>query len=117
MKLGTKIALGFTSLVVLAVLLGAMAVWNMKGVEGEADVLANQYVPEVKYANNLERNSLQTMYNMRGYGLSEQNHYLEAGRKAMADTNQALTDCTALAEKSDRLKKLKSAVVQAKGCL
>ena len=54
-KLGTKIALGFGSLILIAVALGGMAVFSMLGVKSTALVLSEQNVPEVGVATNVER--------------------------------------------------------------
>ncbi|MBF0303699.1 MAG: MCP four helix bundle domain-containing protein, partial [Desulfamplus sp.] len=53
MKLGTKIALGFGSLIIIALLLGGMAVVNMRTVSVESTKLANEYVPEVAVASEI----------------------------------------------------------------
>ena len=71
MKLGTKIALGFGSVLAIAVALGSLAVWNMNGVKATATVLANENVPSVLVATDVERDSLQTMYATRGYAYTE----------------------------------------------
>ena len=69
MKLGTKIITGFALLIVIACALGGLAVWNMKTVQSVATILVTENVPEVAVANNVERYSLETMYEMRGYAL------------------------------------------------
>ena len=44
MKLGTKIGLGFTVLIVIALSLGGLAVWSMSTVKTVASTLANANV-------------------------------------------------------------------------
>jgi methyl-accepting chemotaxis protein len=110
MKLGTKIAFGFGLLIILACTLGGLAVFNMKSVEGQSNVLAFEYVPEVELANNVERHSLQTMYAMRGYALSEDENYLKQGQQELAEVKKWLGECQTLADKSKHLAKLKEAV-------
>ena len=80
-KLGTKIVLGFCALIFIAMALGGMAVWNMKSVVGESSKLAKEFVPEVQVANEIERHSLVTMYNMMGYAWSQREDYLKNGRE------------------------------------
>jgi methyl-accepting chemotaxis protein len=110
MKLGAKIGLGFGLLILIACLLGGLAVYNMKNVEAESNKLANEYIPEVKLANNVERYSLLTMYEMRGYGFTEEPEYLQAGKENLAEVNKWLGECQTLADKSKHLVKLKDAV-------
>ncbi len=76
MKLATKITLGFASLLALALLLGGLAVWKMSEVKRNARTLSEDYMPAAAIANEVERDSLATMYEMRGYALSEDTNYL-----------------------------------------
>ena len=110
MKLGTKIALGFGVLIVIALLLGGMAVFQMRAESGESDKLAFEYVPEVAVANDVERSSLLAMYAMRGYALSEEEAYLTEGRKRLGEVGAFLDQARALAEKAVHLEKLKGQV-------
>lgn len=107
MKLGTKIILGFVMLVVVAVILGGIAIWQMTGAKGNAYVMAEEYAPEVAVANNVERSSLLTMYEIRGYALSEDHAFLEAGRKNLALVNQYLREAKDLANRHPDLVKLR----------
>ena len=112
LKLATKIGLGFSLLILIACLLGVLSIFNMKRVEVESKKLAQEYVPEVELANNVERHSLLTMYAMRGYGLSENQQYLQEGRKNLEETENYINDCQKLADESKHLVKLKEAVVK-----
>ena len=99
LKLGTRIALGFSVLIVLAGGLGAVAVWNMQRVETHAQNLTNEAVPMVTAANGVERHSLLTMYAMRAYGLTGEQQHLATGREELAQVDKSLQECTALADK------------------
>ena len=83
-KLSTKIAAGFCALIAIMVALGVMAIWVMGSVKTESIKLAEEYVPEVAVANEVERNSLMTMYAIRGYTMSDDPAYLEKGRSFLA---------------------------------
>jgi methyl-accepting chemotaxis protein len=98
MKLGLKIGMGFGLLILISCLLGGMAVWNMNSVEHDAERLAKAYVPEVAVANEVERNALQVMYAIRGYGFTEQTGFLEEGRKELDELRNALADALKLSE-------------------
>ena len=95
MKLGTKIHSGFGLLVIIACALGGMAVWNMKAVHRTADILVTENVPEVAVANNIERYSLETMYEVRGYAFTEELKFLEAGRKNLDLVKKYLAEAKA----------------------
>jgi methyl-accepting chemotaxis protein len=100
MKLGTKLYLGFSSLVGIALLLGSMAIWNMSSVKRDATTMAADYMPAVLAANHVERESLKTMYEMRGYAYTEDTNFLSKTRASLADVKKGLGDAKALAAKS-----------------
>ncbi|MBU2548688.1 MAG: cell wall metabolism sensor histidine kinase WalK, partial [Proteobacteria bacterium] len=114
MKLGTKIVLGFSLLILIALALGGMAVWNMTTVAGQSNILAYEYVPEVEVANNVERYSLAAMYANRGYGFTEDESFLKTGQENLAQVEKYLADAETLAVKSAHLAKLKEQAGKAK---
>jgi methyl-accepting chemotaxis protein len=100
MKLGTKLYLGFSALVAIAVVLGSLAVWQMSNVKRDAVLMAKSYVPAVLVANNVERESLKTMYEIRGYAFTEETNYLDRGSANLAQVNGFLKDAKTLADSS-----------------
>jgi methyl-accepting chemotaxis protein len=113
MTLGTKIGMGFGLLILIAMILGGIAVWNMKNVGKESNKLATEYAPEVELANEIERNALLTMYAMRGYAFTDEQNYLTTGEKRLSETKKTLDEIKALADRSPDLVKLRSAVPEA----
>ncbi|MCC7147365.1 MAG: hypothetical protein IT443_13045, partial [Phycisphaeraceae bacterium] len=99
MKLGTKITAGFALMIIMAVSLGTLAIVKMAGVTTGATQLAQESVPMVKGANEVERQSLLTMYEMRAYGLSEEATYLKNGNERLKQVDDALKVCQDLAAK------------------
>lgn len=114
LKLAVKIGIGFGLLIIMACVLGGMAVLNMSNVETEATQLAKEYVPEVAIANGLERNSLLTMYEIRGYGLSEEDQYWQRATENLAKVEEYLARAEEHAAKYTDLVKLKEQVITAK---
>jgi len=100
MKLGTKIIAGFTGLILIAILLGGTAVWEMSGVKSIATTLASDLMPASSVANNVEREALQTMYEMRGYAFTEDTNYLARSLVNLADVKKYLQDAKDLATKA-----------------
>ncbi|MEE4362323.1 MAG: methyl-accepting chemotaxis protein, partial [Desulfotignum sp.] len=107
LSLGLKMSLGFAILIIIASALGIMAIWNMGRVETQSTMLANEYVPEVAVANELRGASNRVMYEMRGYGFTEDPAFYEAGMKELAAVDAALEKARRLEEKSAHLKQLK----------
>ncbi len=110
MKLGMKIGLGFVAVLALTLVLGLVSVWNMYEVTDEVTILADEYVPEVVIANELERSSAQTMYEMRAYGFTAENRFLDGAQTNLAVVKKSLSDARKLAERAEHLTLLGPAV-------
>ncbi len=113
MKLALKIGLGFGFLIIIACSLGGMAIFNMTNVEEQSIKLDKEYVPEVGIANNIERNALMLMYDMRGYGLSQDDEYLSGAQDYLKKTEEYLDKARQHADKYKDLVKLQEHVAQA----
>ena len=98
-----KIGGGFALVIVIAAVVGAIELWNIGGVQGDASRLDKETVPEVSAANTIERNVLQAMYSFRGFLLTMDSDSLDQAKQRMQDTQQALQDAGALAAKYPRL--------------
>ncbi len=110
LKLGFKIGGGFGILILIACILGGMAIFNMTKIKTRSTQLSQEYVPEVGVANDLERTSLLTMYAMRGYGLSGEEQFREAGGKRLKEIKQHIQEAETLAANSPHLKKLQEGI-------
>jgi methyl-accepting chemotaxis protein len=113
LKLGLKLGLGFGCLILIAAALGGIAIYDMLIVSEDSRQLAEEYVPEVAIANQLEQTVLLTMYAFRGYSLSESEAYWTEGSRLLAKTGEILAKAKAHAEKYPRLIKLKQDVEKA----
>ena len=110
MKLGVKIGCGFGLLILIAGLLGAIAVVEMAGVRSQSEILVKEYLPEVSVANALERSCLMARYYMRAYSLSPEKKYLDGVNESIAELQKYLADADILAARSKHLVKLKDAI-------
>lgn len=106
MKLGAKIGGGFAVLILIALILGGIAVWQMHNVQGQMETVTDNSgrikdaaVPMAAVANRVERSSFQTMYSIRGYGYTESAEFLAEGQTYLKEVNAALNDAATLAEK------------------
>ena len=117
MKLGSRITSGFGLLIIIAIALGGMAVWNMWSVAAQSTMLAKEYAPEVKVANDVERQSLMTMYAMRGYAYTEEDSFLKTGQEHLAKVKTHLDAAGKLAEDSPHLVKLREHVKEARAAV
>jgi methyl-accepting chemotaxis protein len=112
-KLGAKIGASFGLMIVIALVLGGLAVYNMLMVGSSARDMDDKYLPEVLVSNSLERHALLTMYAIRGYGLSENRELLREGRQELAKVREALDQAAELAQKYPILVKLRQNIDQA----
>ncbi|MHC1700082.1 MAG: methyl-accepting chemotaxis protein [Humidesulfovibrio sp.] len=101
LKLGTKIGGGFGVLILIAMLLGGVAIWNMKRVGNIADELQTEIAPEVSVAVQVERGALLTMYAMRAFQYTGDDKAMADVEKNLADVEKALAEASALAQKHD----------------
>ena len=101
MKLSAKIGSGFGALILIACILGGLAVYNMWKVRDIAREMVNSNVPAVAVANNVERYSLSTMYEFRGFQFTEEVAYKERGLKNLGEVMKYLEDALKLARDQD----------------
>ncbi|HYW85601.1 MAG TPA: methyl-accepting chemotaxis protein, partial [Spirochaetia bacterium] len=103
LKTAAKIGVGFGLVIAIAMAIGAIAIWNMLGVQGDARRLDRETVPQVELANSVERSAELAMYNMHGYALTAQNTYLMQANGFLDQTRSHLAEAEELAARSPRL--------------
>ena len=107
LSLGLKISFGFVLLIVIAAALGLMAIWRMGGVETQSTMLAHEYVPEVDVAMELRGAANRLMFEMRGYGFTEDKVYYQKAMEEVKAVEAALQKARDLEARSKNLNKLK----------
>lgn len=110
LKLAVKIGIGFGFLIIIACGLGGMAILYMSEVQTDATSLAQEYMPEVDIANELERNVLLAMMAVRGYGLSANPEYLKQGREHLTNARTGIERARLHADKYTALVELRQKV-------
>ncbi len=106
MTLGVKISAGFGLLIIIAFALGAAGILNMKNVEGDSKLLAHEYVPEVDIAVELRGAANRIMYELRGYGFTEEKKFYDNALKEFDAADKAIDKGRLLEQKATSLKKL-----------
>lgn len=115
MKLGMRIGLGFGLVIAISLVLGAVAIWNMRIVSGLAGKMQSQYVPESGLATGIERNYLNALFEIRGYGFTSDRSYLDRGMKYIEQIRKDLGDAKNLASHSSELGKFADQVEKISG--
>lgn len=114
LKLTTKLTIGFGIVIAIAILLGGMAVLKMSSVRQIADTLSKESMPALAVANQVERTSLETMYEMRGYTYTENTDFLQKAEASLAEVLKNIDVAYKLGSSEPSLGDLKMAAEQAK---
>ena len=108
--LSLKMAYGFGAVLALAALLGGASVVSMRWVGSQASALANDEVPRVKFANELERASRELTYAMRGYALTGEANFKSDVDKALASAEGTLAEAQKAAGSKASMAQFKKAM-------
>ena len=82
----------------------------MRSVSGLAEKLDAQFVPESALASSIERNYLNAMLEIRGYGFTLDKKFLEKGMKFIEEIKKDLKEAKELGARSSELKKFQEQV-------
>ena len=107
LSLGMKISFGFLILLIIASAIGGAGVLSMKSVETEARLLAKEYIPEVDIAIELRGAANRLMFELRGYGFTEEARFFENAQKEFKAVDVAIDKGRGLEKRAIHLKKLK----------
>ena len=114
LKLGTKIGGGFGVLIVIACILGGIAVTQMKSVSTQASGLSEKYVPEVGIISEIERSYLNARALIIYYATTLNEKYLDPGREKMEEARQAVQKAEGLVQEYPELETLKMNIAEIK---
>ncbi len=110
MTVNRRIVLGFSVVISIALILGGMGAWSMRTAKTNSELLAHEYVPEVKTAMDLRGAANRLMYQMRGYGMTEEQRYYEAAEQENSTLEKHMAEATDLADRAIHLKALKGQI-------
>jgi len=103
MKLGVKIAWGFGSVIFLALVLGGISVVSMTKAKNNAVRIDDQYIEEVAISGQLERRIQRYMFNMRGYGFTQEKKYMDLAIDDLKKIRESIDMGKKLFEKNPEL--------------
>ncbi|MGM0646447.1 MAG: methyl-accepting chemotaxis protein [Thermodesulfobacteriota bacterium] len=106
LSLGKKIFLGFSLVLVLAVILGTIGVVKMNDAEDGAAMLAKEYVPEVTIAANVRGATNRLMYAMRGYSLTGEQDYQKTAQQELQNLTSGIEEAETLNQDAEHLQAL-----------
>jgi methyl-accepting chemotaxis protein len=107
MKLSSKIFAGFGIVLSITMILTGTALYIMKGVAGQAQILSSQYMPETRIASSVERAASRAVSAMNGYDAAYDESFLAASREHLMNVKEYLLEAEQLTTKFPELKILK----------
>lgn len=110
LTLAKRIAIGFGVVLGLTILLGALAVFEMRSGSHNAHKLSDQYVPEVSICGDLQAATLNTMLAVRSFGYTSDGKFHEQAQAGMTEIQQTIQTAKDLVTKYPNLVKLKEGV-------
>ena len=102
-----KLALGAGVLLLIICALGYLGIFQMQSVKNTSTILAEEYIPEVDIAVELSSTASQLMYELRGYGFTEEKKYYLNALKEFQAAEQILAKGEQLEKDSSILNSLK----------
>ncbi len=111
--LAAKIGGGFTIVILISLSLGLWVMNQMANISKNSYNLAKEYVPEVEVATKLRGASNRVMYQMRGFGLTEDITYYRAAEKEMNLVEKEIDEAKKLQESAKVLVALKDQITSA----
>ncbi|MCW8130055.1 MAG: MCP four helix bundle domain-containing protein [Planctomycetota bacterium] len=107
MKLGTKITLGFVTLLVLIVIVGLVAVTSMWSVTEKASSLVNREMPQTNVCNDVDTGLRDANLAARVFAYSGEQRHFEEAQKAFEALSTHLHSADAFAEAHPELVKFR----------
>ena len=109
MRLTTRMALAFGTVVLVILALGSVGIVSMKRVGRLSASLTKENVPEISVANDIERHVLSLIPSLRDYGYTDDGKFLTEVRMHLETATKRLADARSLGAGSARLGKLQEA--------
>lgn len=106
LNLAVKIGGGLAIVILISLVLGIWVITQMSYISKNSYNLAEEYVPEVIIANNLRGASNRVMYQMRGYGYTEDKEFYDAALREIAIAEESIEQAKELDKKAKSLKAL-----------
>lgn len=106
LSFGKKISLGFAALIAISAAVGGLAAFNMRRAANSATMLADEYAPEVKLADDLQGAVAETALNIRSYGFTLDPAYLAKAKNSLTEVDQHAEAARTFSEQHPRLEVL-----------
>lgn len=99
MTLGKRISIGFSILVLITLILGALGVINMRSAASDSAKLSDIYAPEVQVATEVFATANQIRYDIRAFTMQDNETALASAKKGFIELQKYLNDAKELGKK------------------
>jgi methyl-accepting chemotaxis protein len=111
MRLTLRMVLAFGLLVVVILLLGVIGIASMERINRLSNTLANESVPEISLANDIERGALSMIPSLQDYGYTDDETYLGSVRAQLGELKKYLASAKAQGTNSAQMQQLQQVSV------
>ncbi|MDW7669664.1 MAG: hypothetical protein SCJ93_12630, partial [Bacillota bacterium] len=103
MKIGKKVFTALAVILVILVVANGLVFLDLGKVSNGSEKISDVFVPSTDSIINIQNHAENTMYNMRGYGLTGNNTYLEEARSSLADLKTSINNSLSIAQSTDEI--------------
>ncbi len=103
LRLGTKLLIGFGSLIVITLFVGVIAIDNMHRIKKETGYLCEEYLPSAQIVTRLRAATNRTLYEMRAYTYTENPGYYKKALREFQDFDTSYIEGIELTQRAEKL--------------
>lgn len=100
LKIGVKIGIGFGVLIILAAIIGGIAINNMRKIQIETNHLSNESLPSVNESVRADKDWREVLINLQAYDHLRDIYYLNRANESITKFEHSLETLISLAENS-----------------
>ena len=83
LKIGYKIGIGFSCMILLSAIIGAIAFFNMGKIQKDTVSLSGEYIPAINEANQVSQGWKEITANMQAFDLTGDDYYLKKAKSRL----------------------------------
>ncbi len=102
-KIGTKLAIAFSSIILLLILIGGLSLLNILNIGNRASDLSEEYLPLSIISNNISASSQKIALTQQSYSFTFDKSYLDEGRKYIDSLKNYLSQAKEIIAKYSNL--------------
>lgn len=112
LKIGTKIGIGFLSMILIASIIGGIAYFNMSKIKQSTFVLTDEYIPTINQSFQLNQAWNEITVLMQNYDSKYDDFYLKKAKAKIGKFKTVIGKLVELTDRSEQLKKSKELFLQ-----